>query len=209
MRIAFGLVSLLVVVGIIMLLFSTYQAPMLKKGKSAQDDARQMAGRDEDNAPVTDAVKLDAQDRNGRMVGAVVASITAGSALQNHYGLQNGDVITAMGPLSVKDHMGSPDEARDFLLDAYQKQQPLVVMRGWEQLTLPLDPAVAAAAAPVPAPVPAPTATAADGSAPAAPPADGTQASAKQAETPPANKPAPKKPGGLEGQLDLIRNYGQ
>ena len=208
MRIAFGLVSLLVVLGIIMLLFSTYQAPMLKKGKRAQDDARQIAGRDENNAPVTDAVTLDAQDRNGRMVGAVVANITPGSTLQNHYGLQKGDVIMDMGPLSVKDHMGSPSEARDFLLDAYQKQQPLVVMRGWERLTLPLDPAVAAAAPAAPSPTAPVPGT--DASAPAAsPPSPDASPAATQQPQQPANKPPQKKPGGLEGQLDAIRNYGQ
>lgn len=200
MRIAFGLVSLLVVLGIIMLLFSTYSAPMLKKGKSAQDDARQIAGRDENNAPVTDAVTLDAQDRNGRMVGAVVADITAGSTLQNQYGLQMGDVIMEMGPLSVKDHMGSPSEAKDFLLDAYQKQQPLIVMRGAERLILPEDPMCRTAAAP--------SQTASPDGPPAAPAADASQAAAQQQETP-QNTPAQKKPGGLEGQLDLIRNHGQ
>ena len=75
MRMAFGLVSLLVTLAIILLLFKTYEAPMLKRGKTATEDARQLAGRDENNAPVTDAVKLEAQDRNGRMEGALVASI--------------------------------------------------------------------------------------------------------------------------------------
>ena len=206
MRIAFGLVSLLVVLGIIMLLFSTYSAPMLKKGKTAQDDARQIAGRDENNAPVTDAVTLDGQDRNGRMVGAVVADIVAGSTLQSHYGLQKGDVIMEMGPLSVKDHMGSPSEAKDFLLDAYQKQQPLIVMRGSERLALPEDPMFGRTAAAAPSPTAPPTGSP-DASA-AAPAADASQAAVQQPQTPPS-KPAQKKPGGLEGQLDLIRNHGQ
>ena len=196
MRMAFGLVSLLVVLAIVMLLFSTYEAPMLKRGKAAQDDARHIAGRDENNAPVTDAITLDAQDRNGRMEGAVVTSITPGSAIQQHFGLQNGDVILTMGPLSVKENMSSAGEAKDFLLDAYQKQQPLTVLRGFERITLPMDPAVASAAAAAQA-TPAPAARAAPG--------DASQASAP-AEAAPQEKPAQKRPGGLEGQLDLIRN---
>ena len=200
MRMAFGLVSLLVVLGIVMLIFSIYEAPVLKRGKTAQDDARAIAGRDENNAPVTDAITLDAQDRNGRMEGAVVTSITPGSAIEQRFGLQNGDVILSMGPLSVRDNMSSAGEAKDFLLDAYQKNQQLVVLRGFERVTLPLDPAAAAAA-------PAPTApTAATPGATQPPAGDAAQASAQQSETAPQKKPQPKKNTGLEGQLDLIRN---
>jgi hypothetical protein len=202
MRMAFGLVSLLVVLGIVMLLFSIYEAPVLKRGKSAQDDARAIAGRDENNAPVTDAVTLDAQDRNGRMEGAVVTSITPGSALEQRFGLQNGDVILSMGPLSVRDNMSSAGEAKDFLLDAYQKNQQLVVMRGFERVTLPMDPAAARAAA---AAAPAPTAPTAAAPGATQPPAnDAAQASAQQPDAAPQKKP--KKNTGLEGQLDLIRN---
>ena len=195
MRAAFGLVSLLVVVAIILILFSMYSIPAAKRGKVAQEQARQIAGRDEDNAPVTDAVTLDAKDRNGKMEGAVVTSITPGSALQKRYGLQNGDVILEMGPLSVKENMSSASEAKDFLLDAYQKDQAVVVMRGSERFTLPQDMARAAAAT---ARAPAPGAN---------PNPEGTQASAQQPDSAAEGKPQQKKPaGGLQGQLDLIRN---
>src|SRR6188768_31926 len=107
MRVAFGLVSLLVVVAIILLVFSMYEAPVLKRGKSAQDDARQIAGRDEDNAPVTDAITLDAKDRNGQMLAAVVTSVTPGSTIEKHYGIQKGDEILVLGQLTVKGNMQS------------------------------------------------------------------------------------------------------
>jgi hypothetical protein len=195
MRAAFGLVSLLVVVAIILILFSMYSIPAAKQGRVAQNQARQIAGLDEDNAPVTDAVTLDAKDRNGKMEGAVVTSITPGSALQKRFGLQNGDVILEMGPLSVKENMSSASEAKDFLLDAYQKDQSLVVMRGSERFTLPQDMARAAAAA---ARAPAPGAN---------PNPETPQASAQQPDPATENKPEQKKPaGGLQGQLDLIRN---
>jgi hypothetical protein len=190
MRAAFGLVSLLVVLGIIMLVFNFYSAPMLKQGKATQDQARQIAGRDEDNAPVTDAITLDAKDRNGQMEAAVVTDVVAGSTIQTHYGLQKGDVILVLGQLTVKGNMSSPEEARDYLLYAYQRSEPVVILRGGEKLTLPLEPGApgtAAAAA-------ASTTTTADGS---PTPTDG--------QLPAQTKP-PKKPGGLEGQLDLIRN---
>lgn len=193
MRVAFGLVSLLVVLAIIMLVFSMYEAPVLKRGKTAMDDARQLAGRDEDNLPVTHAITLDAKDRNGRMEAAVVTSITPGSTLEKVYGLQVGDEIVQLGPLTVKDYIHSADEAKDFLLSSFQKTEPVIVVRGSQQVSLPLDPAVTAAAPKAPA-APQPAAA-----------GDASQAGAQQPETP-AQPPAQKKPGGLEGQLDLIRN---
>src|SRR3954447_22221854 len=125
MRMAFGLVSLLVVLAIILLLFSVYEAPMLKQTKSTRQQAQQIAGRDEDNAPVTDAITLDAKDRNGRMEGAVVTDVVAGSAIQVKYGLQKGDVILELGDLTVKEYMSSPGEAKDFLLKACQENKPV------------------------------------------------------------------------------------
>ena len=190
MRMAFGLVSLLVVLGIIMLLFSTYQAPMLKQGKTMRDDAQQLAGRDENNAPVTHAVTLDAQDRAGKMEAAVVTGIVGGSTLETHYGLQKGDLIVQLGQVAVKGNIHSADEAKDFLLYAYQRNEPVVVLRGGEQLTLPL------------------AAPARNAAASAGPPA-GASATADGTQAPTPEQPAQKKPaGGLEGQLDLIRNAG-
>ena len=206
MRMALGLVSLLVVVAIVLLLFSVYQAPMLKQSKSTRQQAQQIAGRDEDNAPVTDAVTLDELDRAGRMEGAVVTSVVPGSTIQTHYGLQNGDVLLELGQVTIKGNISSAGEAKDFLLYAYQRSEPVVVMRGNERLTLPIDPrnpsSVAAAA----------RAAAASGAAPAPTPTEpgtpGTEGSSDGAQKAAAAKPAPKKPGGLEGQLDLIRNAG-
>jgi hypothetical protein len=212
MRMAFGLVSLLVVMAIILMLFKSVQAPMLKEGKKAQDQARAMSGRDEDGVRVTDAVMLEAQDKAGKMESVVVSDVTANSAIQQRYGLQKGDVILQIGPLSVRDNMSSADEAKDFLLDAYQKNQDLVVIRGWDKLTLPMPeggaPAVAAAPAPADSASPA-AATPADPTTPAAP---GAQADASQ--TPSKTKAAPKPAAprkeppksAMERQLDLIRN---
>lgn len=187
MRVGIGLVSLLVVLAIILMVFNFYSAPMLKKGKATQDEARQIAGRDENNAPVTDAVVLDARDRNGQMEAAVVLDITPGSTLQTHYGLKKGDVILELGQLTVKGNMSSAEEAKDYLLYAYQRSEPVVVTRGGKKLTLPLDPSAAVAGA-------APTA---GGEAETGQP----QVSGDQPRAKPQNKP-----GGLERQLDLIRN---
>ena len=204
MRMALGLVSLLVVIAIILLLFTIYEFPMLKQSKSARQQAQQIAGRDENHAPVTDAVTLDALDRNGRMEAAVVTSIVPGSTLQAHYGLQNGDVILELGQLRIRDQLSSADEAKDFLLDAYQRNQPVVVMRGRERLVLPIDPhdqnMVAAAARASGAAVDPSGATPPTTPAPPGAATDGQKATEA--------RPAAKRPSGLEGQLEIIRNAG-
>jgi hypothetical protein len=191
MRMAFGLVSLLVTLAIILMLFRSVQAPMLKEGKKAQDQARQMAGRDEDGQRVTNAVTLDSQDKGGKMESVVVTDITPNSALQQRYGLQKGDVILEMGPLVVRGNMSSPDEAKDMLQDAFQKNYNLVVIRGWDKLTLPMPegaaPAVSAAATPGARADATPAPDAAKAAKPAAP-----------------RKEPPKS--AMERQLDLIRN---
>jgi len=199
MRMAFGLVSLLVTLAIILFIFKYIEAPTIKEGKKAQDTARQMAGRDEEGQRVTDAVTLDSQDRAGKMESVVVSDIRANSALQQRYGLQKGDVILEMGELSVRGYMNSPDEAKDFLLKAYQENRNLVVIRGWDKLTLPMNENVARAAA-AKTTTPGGTAQPAPGAQADAtpPPAD----SQKPAESP---KPRDNR-GALERQLDLIKD---
>lgn len=197
MRMAFGLVSLLVTLAIILMVFKYLQAPVLKEGKKAQDQARQMSGRDEDGARVTDAVTLDAQDKAGKMESVIVTDIAPG-ALQQRYGLQKGDIIVEMGPLKVRDNMSGPEEAKDWLLDAYQKSYELVVLRGWDRLTLPAPESSRAAAPAAPAAAPPKP----------APEAPGAQADASKDSKDAAAKPAPQRDnrGALQRQLDLIQN---
>lgn len=201
MRAAFGLVSLLVTLAVMLFIFKYLQAPVIKEGKKAQDQARQITGRDEEGARVTDALTLDAQDRNGKMESVIVTDVKADSAIQKRYGLQTGDVIVQMGELTVRDHMSSPDEAKDFLLKAYQESRDLVVIRGWDKLTLPMPEGVA------PPPAAAAASAATKSPAPAAQPGS-AQASGADKETQPATPPAKQRDnrGALERQLDLIKN---
>ena len=202
MRMAFGLVSLLVTLGIILMIFKMVQAPVIKEGKKAQDQARQMAGRDEEGERVTNAVTLDQQDVDGKMQSVTVTDITSNSALQQRYGLQKGDVILEMGPLQVRGNMSSADEAKDMLQDAYQKNYPLVVMRGWDKLTLPM-PEGSASASSTPAPA---GSTAKKPAAPSGATADASSSQQKSSQQP-ATPPKPRdNRGALERQLDLIKD---
>jgi len=196
MRMAFGLVSLLVVIAIILVAFSMYTAPVAKQGKKTQDQARQIAGRDEEGNNATDSITLQEQESGGKTTGILVADVKPGGAMEKHFGFQKGDVILQIGPLTAKDNFASAGEAKDFLLDAFQRGNTVVVMRGWDQVTLPSTNAPVAAAAGTDAP--AGTATGAQAT------ADGQQP-AEEAKRP-ARRP-PNQPSGnsIQRQLDLIQ----
>lgn len=160
MRMAFGLVSVLVAIGVIVWIISAVEAPSMQQAANVQKNVRpkveQIAGKD--SATGEDArqsIKLDIQGRNGKMVGVLVTAITPGGAFEKYFGLQRGDVVTQIAPaggafMPVAD-MSTPAEAKDQLLSAYQNSQQIVVMRGEQKLTLPATP-TASPAAPAAAP---------------------------------------------------------
>lgn len=166
MRMAFGLVSLLVAVGIILWLYGNYTAPVAKQGSAAREQAQQMAGRDETGAAATESLTLEPRQRSGKVDGMRVASITPGGAMATFYGLRQDDIILQAGDMPFTDPVGGDVElAEAMLLEAYKAQKPLRVLRGTEQITLP--------------------------------------APAGSANAPP---PQPGPAGGLQKQLDQIRN---
>lgn len=196
MRMAFGLVSLLVVIAIILVAFSMYTAPVAKQGKKTQDQARQIAGRDEEGNNATDSITLQEQESGGKTTGILVADVKPGGVMEKHFGFQKGDVILQIGPLTAKDNFASAGEAKDFLLDAYQRGNNVVVMRGWDQVTLPSTNApVAAAAAGTDAP--AGSATDAQATADGQQPAEETKRPRRRQDQPSGNS--------IQRQLDLIQ----
>ena len=56
MRAMFGLVALLVSVGIIMWVFSLTSIPTAREGKKAQDEARQISGRGQNGEAATNSM---------------------------------------------------------------------------------------------------------------------------------------------------------
>jgi len=139
MRMAFGLVSLLIVLAICLLIFRTFEVPALESGHAAQKQAEQLSGRDENGVPAMDSYKAEAHSAGSKIDGITITDILPGGPMQTYYGLQKGDVVTDIGGMNVKtlaDPGGYP-MAKSLLDEAYQKQQTLVVLRGGSQLTLP------------------------------------------------------------------------
>jgi hypothetical protein len=153
MRWAFGLVSLLVTLGIIMLLVYFYVIPELQtatspNGVSAKSQAERISGHDEDGVAADQSITLaDAQDSGGKIIGYTVAALTPGGAMEKYFGLKPNDTITQIsggngGFLDVAT-IGDSKGASAWLLQAYEAQGSVTVNRGGTILTLPAAPSAA------------------------------------------------------------------
>jgi len=141
MRMAFGLVSLLVVVAIILYVGSIYYPPMLTRGKAAQVQAQQMSGREaKTGKAATQAVQWAGVNEGGQFRGVKVVAITDPTGgLVTYYGLQSGDVVVKVGGIDFASvAMDDPKAAVDWILQGgYEKSAPLTVIRNGQVIDLP------------------------------------------------------------------------
>jgi C-terminal processing protease CtpA/Prc len=138
MRAIFGLVSLLVVVGIMMLIFKSIEAPQLEVGKKAQDQAQQISGRDANGIPAKDSYTAESFPDNGPFRGIKIDTLTDGGAMQTYYGLKPGDVVMQINSNDVTALGGSYDMAKAELDEAFQNASPLTVIRDDNKMSLPV-----------------------------------------------------------------------
>lgn len=159
MRMAFGLVGLLVVIGVIVWILSAAYLPhtqqVLKTREKIEPQVQQMSGHSANGEDVRQSIKLDSETSGGKMTSVVVTQLTPGGGMEKYFGLQRGDSIVSIATqggveMPVKE-MTSAQEAKDYLLTSYQNQQHIVVVRGDKKLTLPAAPANANASTPAPA----------------------------------------------------------
>jgi hypothetical protein len=227
----FGLVGLLVAIGVLAYAWVSYNAPVIKTGRQAQTEVAGIGLQTVEGERYQDMVKLDEIDKNGKAVELAVRSIKDGSEFQQKTGLQAGDVITEVGNQGGLTRVRDIDDAeiaKNYVIESPRGKWPLKVLRGGKELTLqggqvvasaddptaaPPQPAQTAAAATTQPSTPAPADASAQ--APAAPTAEQQQpaASADATEQP---KPAaqqqqqqprrdPQKRSGIYGQVDDIR----
>ena len=147
MRMAFGIAALLICVGVIVWIMSTVTLPGTKAALDTQRKVKpqveQIAGQNAEGR-AADTIKVDAETKSGKMNSLLVTDITAGGVMEQYFGLKRGDSIMEIAPQggafqAVKE-MDSPAEAKDFLTQAYQNSQQIVVMRDGQRLTLPAAP---------------------------------------------------------------------
>ncbi|MEA2735591.1 MAG: hypothetical protein QOE14_2042 [Humisphaera sp.] len=155
MRMAIGLASILVTIGVIVWIMSAITLPATKQAldvkKRVTPQVEQMAGHTSDGTRAVDTVQVAREERGGRMSGIVVTEVVEGAAMDKYFGLKKGDSITEIGPLSVSD-MSSVSEAKDYLVDAYQRSGQITVTRGGKEIKLPLPPAAKTPASPAATP---------------------------------------------------------
>jgi hypothetical protein len=149
MRAGIGLVSILVVTAIILMVaFSGphggYVPTVINAGSAGQQQAAQISGHDENGTPVGDTIALEEHDSSdGHLRGLVVKTVLPTSPMVTSYGLQQGDEITEIGGMSIRDE--DPELAKDQVYESYMRNQPLVVLRQGQQLTITPDSALTTA----------------------------------------------------------------
>jgi hypothetical protein len=163
MRMAFGLVGLLVTIGVIAWFMHMIYLPDVQASLAAQKKAdtfvNQLNGQDNQGIPIENMYSVYADTRSdGKLQDLQITNVVSGSAIQTRFGLMNNDVVIA----AIDSHMvrtdlnGLDDEqaGKDAIRDAYTGDGgQLVVIRNDQQLTLPLP-----KNAPAPAPPPVVTA---------------------------------------------------
>ena len=141
MRAGGVLLSLLIVAAIIFYVsfgmgpHNGYVGQVAKSGGEARKEAQQVSGRDADNTPVMDQIKMDPVEVGGEFRRLKVTSITPGSPWETAYGLQVGDEITKIGDMGVRDN-NDAKLAEALVWESYQKNQSLTVERAGETTTL-------------------------------------------------------------------------
>ena len=150
MRLAFGLIGLLVTIGVIVMIMSTVlkkEQAVIRAGNEAREEVTQISGHGEDMKPAADSATIEEQQTPaGKLDALVVKDIVTGGALEKYFGLKAGDVIIEVNGLKVRETPGNDAElSKAWLIEAYQKKQPIVVVRDGKRLTLPQAGATAAA----------------------------------------------------------------
>ena len=205
------LLALLIGIALLVYLQAENATVVTKAGKQAQTQVREIAGVDENDAPVTDSINFAMHGNGGRFDGVEISSVTAGGSFDRKYGLQSGDIVTEIGPQPIRDSIliTSDDSAKAMLQDAYQRSLPLTVRRGDARLTLPSD----RFKNPAPSPTAANAGASDPGAAPPKPaPADSPAAPTGDSPAATPNTPAkpPKRPGNARGAAeDLLDKLGQ
>src|SRR3954452_7411508 len=124
MRMAFGLVGLLVVIGVIVWIMHSVTLPAtqqeLNTRKEMPPKVQQMGGKDSDGTDSRQQIKLDAESSGGKMTSVLVTDITAGGVMEKYFGLKKDDSIVEIGMgggvMKPVKEMDSPKEAKDALL---------------------------------------------------------------------------------------------
>jgi hypothetical protein len=145
MRAAFGLVSLLVTLGIIALLMRVYVLPIAAQGTGKEGtlraQAQQIAGVDSDGVRVQDSINLEpTSDASGKFAGEYVRSVYVGGPMDAFFGVVAGDRIVGVVVNGVQEMARDASDQAMFeaqVMEARGRNGQLLVERGGKRITLP------------------------------------------------------------------------
>ena len=138
MRVMFGLVSLLVTIGVIIMIMHYFTLPAIQQQTQIK---RHVEEKFESNTPSGYKAQqasidlVESMNAAGRFEGLRVKSIVPGGALQSYFGLMAGDVIVGVGEMRFAPPTDF-DDAKAMLLEAKLRMQDLTVNRGGQTLVL-------------------------------------------------------------------------
>jgi len=129
MRMAFGLVSLLVVVAIIAYLGSRDAETASKVNTDTRQQMAPVTGRGPDDAPMEKSAEF-----SGERNGLAVTKVVAGGYFDQFYGVKKGDIIIQAGNMDLKGMDES--SAITALLDQAPKKLDIIVLRNGQRVPL-------------------------------------------------------------------------
>lgn len=136
---AFGLLSLLITVAIIlwMMVGTGYTGAVAKQNQAARQQLNVLSGKD----PTGTVSAIDTihtrVDRTGARPRFIATEVQQGGVMEERYGIRPGDRIVEIAGLDFETNIGSKESGDEWLATAYARQQSIVVMRGNQKLTLP------------------------------------------------------------------------
>jgi S1-C subfamily serine protease len=135
MRMGFGLVGLLVTIGVIIVIWSKYTLPVAQQAVQTRNQVEQKFGPYSGASGVmkaTDSMKVQPQPAGSRPTSLLVTDIVPGGPMAA-FGLRKGDEVIEVGPTLVRD---DADMAKAMLFEAPLRQLAVVVMRDGKRTTI-------------------------------------------------------------------------
>jgi C-terminal processing protease CtpA/Prc len=139
MRAGFGLVAILVTLGVIIMIMHAYTLPAAQQAVQTKKKVEEQFGMNtpEGMADAQASIVLDDATRGSRFNGLQVTSVVTGGPMNKTFGLLAGDEIVAIGGQRLRDApYNDPEMARAMLYEAKLRQQPLTVMRNGQEIQL-------------------------------------------------------------------------
>jgi hypothetical protein len=143
MRGVFGLIGVLVVLGVIVWIMNwtlpgTEQT--LKTNEKVREQVTQLSGHDANGTPASASATFDAVTDGGRTTGLLVTKVVADGAYAKYFGLQRNDAIVAFEFQGFRQNIREINDselAKAQVMETFQKSGSVFVMRNGKEVKLP------------------------------------------------------------------------